>query len=56
MRVREEAGQGIRRDRVGRRLAEFLPTKHIEGVLRDEHGHIAISKLNLSRLFSDLVG
>jgi ATP-dependent phosphofructokinase / diphosphate-dependent phosphofructokinase len=37
-------------------LAEFLPNKHIEGVPRDEHGHIAISKLNLSRLFSDLVG
>jgi ATP-dependent phosphofructokinase / diphosphate-dependent phosphofructokinase len=36
-------------------LAEYLPNKHIEGVPRDEHGHIAISKLNLSRLFSDLV-
>ena len=36
-------------------LAEFLPNKHIEGVPRDEHGHIAISKLNLSRLFADLV-
>jgi ATP-dependent phosphofructokinase / diphosphate-dependent phosphofructokinase len=36
-------------------LAEYLPHKHIEGVPRDEHGHIAIAKLNLSRLFSDLV-
>lgn len=36
-------------------LAEYLPQKHIEGVPRDEHGHIAISKLNLSRLFADLV-
>jgi ATP-dependent phosphofructokinase / diphosphate-dependent phosphofructokinase len=36
-------------------LAEFLPNKHIEGVPRDEHGHIAIAKLNLSRLFADLV-
>jgi ATP-dependent phosphofructokinase / diphosphate-dependent phosphofructokinase len=37
-------------------LAEYLPNKHIEGVPRDEHGHIAIAKLNLSRLFADLVG
>ncbi|MGW8257196.1 MAG: 6-phosphofructokinase [Thermoguttaceae bacterium] len=36
-------------------LAEYLPQKHIEGVPRDEHGHIAISKLNLSRLFAGLV-
>jgi 6-phosphofructokinase len=36
-------------------LAEYLPQKHIEGVPRDEHGHIAISKLNLSRLFAELV-
>jgi ATP-dependent phosphofructokinase / diphosphate-dependent phosphofructokinase len=36
-------------------LAEYLPHKHIEGVPRDEHGHIAIAKLNLSRLFSELV-
>jgi len=37
-------------------LAEFLPHSHIDGVPRDEHGHIAISKLNLSRLFADMVG
>ncbi len=36
-------------------LAELLPFEHIEGVPRDEHGHIAISKLNLSRLFSELI-
>ena len=36
-------------------LAEYLPHKHIEGVPRDEHGHIAIAKLNFSRLFSELV-
>ena len=36
-------------------LAEFLPYEQIRGIPRDEHGHIAISKLNLSRLFSELV-
>ncbi len=55
MRVREEAehkeyGVII----IAEGLAEFLPHRHIEGVPRDEHGHIAVSKLNLSRLFADL--
>jgi ATP-dependent phosphofructokinase / diphosphate-dependent phosphofructokinase len=35
-------------------LAEFLPYSELEGVPRDEHGHIAISKLNLSRFIADL--
>ena len=35
-------------------LAEFLPNTHIEGVPRDEHGHIAVSKFNLGRLFADM--
>jgi len=57
MRVREEAENkryGVIVLAEG--LAEFLPNEHIEGVPRDEHGHIAISKLNLSRFFSELVG
>lgn len=36
-------------------LAEFLSSRHIEGVSRDEHGHIAVSQFNLSRIFSDMV-
>ncbi len=55
MRTREEAERkefGV--IVIAEGLAEFLPHKHIEGVPRDEHGHIAISKLNLSRLFSDM--
>ena len=56
MRVREEAeGKEFGVIVMAEGLAEFLPHTHIEGVPRDEHGHIAISKLNLSRLFSDLV-
>ena len=56
MRVREEAENkpyGVIVMAEG--LAELLPFSHIEGVPRDEHGHIAISRLNLSRLFSELV-
>jgi ATP-dependent phosphofructokinase / diphosphate-dependent phosphofructokinase len=56
MRVREEAESkeyGVVVMAEG--LAEFLPYKEIEGVPRDEHGHIAISKLNLSRFFSERI-
>ncbi len=57
MRVREEAeGKQYGVIILAEGLAEFLPYEHIKGVPRDEHGHIAISKLNLSRLFSDLIG
>lgn len=57
MRVREEAeGKEYGVIVLAEGLAEYLPYQHIEGVPRDEHGHIAISKLNLSRLFADLVG
>ncbi|MGA2059919.1 MAG: 6-phosphofructokinase [Thermoguttaceae bacterium] len=56
MRAREEVeGKEFGVIVVAEGLAEYLPNKHIEGVPRDEHGHIAISKLNLSRLFSELV-
>ncbi len=36
-------------------LAEFLPQKYLEGIDRDEHGHIAISKVNLGNMFAKLV-
>jgi ATP-dependent phosphofructokinase / diphosphate-dependent phosphofructokinase len=57
MRVREEAeGKEFGVVVIAEGLAEFLPHQHIEGVARDDHGHIAISKFNLSRIFADLVG
>jgi 6-phosphofructokinase 1 len=56
IRVREEAeGKEFGVIVLAEGLAEFLPHEHIEGVPRDEHGHIAVSKLNLSRLFAELV-
>ena len=57
MRVREESeGKQFGVVVIAEGLAEYLPSQHIEGVPRDEHGHIAVAKLNLSRLFAELVG
>lgn len=36
-------------------LAELLPQEFVEGVGRDEHGHISISEINLSRIFAKAV-
>ena len=36
-------------------LAEMLPASYLKGIPRDEHGHIAISRLNLARTFASLV-
>lgn len=36
-------------------LAEYLPYQYVKGVSRDEHGHIAISKINLGQVFARLV-
>jgi 6-phosphofructokinase 1 len=36
-------------------LAELLPSKFLEGVGRDEHGHINISAVNLHDIFAELV-
>jgi ATP-dependent phosphofructokinase / diphosphate-dependent phosphofructokinase len=56
MRVREEAeGKQFGVIVIAEGLAEFLPSKHIEGVKRDEHGHIAVAELNLGRLFAKMV-
>jgi 6-phosphofructokinase 1 len=36
-------------------LAELLPNKYLEGIGRDDHGHINISAINLHDIFADLV-
>src|SRR5262249_20202357 len=37
-------------------LAEYLPLQYLEGIRRDDHGHIAISQVNLTRLFAKRSG
>ncbi len=36
-------------------LAELLPMSYLEGIPRDEHGHISISHVNLGQMFARLV-
>ncbi len=36
-------------------LAEYLPAKYLEGVSRDDHGHISIANINLGRMISKLM-
>ncbi|GAC1467095.1 MAG: 6-phosphofructokinase [Isosphaeraceae bacterium] len=36
-------------------LAEFLPSQYLQGIPRDEHGHISIPQVNLGRLFARLI-
>jgi 6-phosphofructokinase 1 len=52
MRAREDEGKPFGVIVLAEGLAELLPEKYIEGVKRDEHGHLAISGINLGRLFS----
>ncbi len=56
IRVREESeGKEFGVIVMAEGLAEYLPMTYLAGVPRDEHGHIAISQLNLCRLFSKLI-
>ena len=36
-------------------LAEYLPATYLEGIPRDDHGHISISQVELGRMFANLV-
>ncbi len=36
-------------------LAELLPERAVEGVARDEHGHLSLGKVNLASLMADVV-
>ena len=36
-------------------LAELLPQQYLEGIPRDDHGHIAISQVDLGRMFARMV-
>jgi 6-phosphofructokinase len=56
MRVREEGeGKPFGVIIVAEGLAEYLPSKYLEGIPRDDHGHIAIAQVNMGRMFARLI-
>ena len=55
MTIREEEGKRFGVIVIAEGLAEYLPTSYLEGIGRDEHGHIAISEINLSQIMATLL-
>ena len=56
MRVREdEEGKDFGVIVIAEGLAEYLPMEFLKGIPRDEHGHIAIAQVKMSRTFAKLI-
>ncbi|QEG36610.1 6-phosphofructokinase [Bythopirellula goksoeyrii] len=55
MTAREREGKEYGVIVIAEGLAEFLPSKYLEGIGRDDHGHINISAVNLHDVFADLI-
>lgn len=55
MLAREREGREYGTIVIAEGLAEYLPSNYIEGVSRDDHGHINISSINLSAIISKLL-
>ena len=55
MTAREKEGKEYGVIVIAEGLAELLPNKYLEGVGRDDHGHINISAINLHDIFAELV-
>ncbi|MEM6363500.1 MAG: 6-phosphofructokinase [Planctomycetota bacterium] len=55
MLAREREGRQYGTIVIAEGMAEYLPSKYLEGISRDDHGHINISAINLSALMSQLL-
>jgi 6-phosphofructokinase 1 len=55
MQVREEEGKSFGVFVLAEGLAELLPYSYLEGIPRDDHGHISISEVSLGPLFAKLL-
>lgn len=55
MRARDQEGKNFGIIVMAEGLAEFLPIRYLEGIPRDDHGHISIAQVNLGRLFAKLI-
>ncbi|QDT06341.1 Pyrophosphate--fructose 6-phosphate 1-phosphotransferase [Rubripirellula lacrimiformis] len=55
MLAREREGRQYGTIVVAEGMAEFLPSKYLEGVSRDDHGHINIASIHLSSMMSGML-
>jgi 6-phosphofructokinase 1 len=55
MTTREKEGKEYGVIVIAEGLAELLPEEYLEGIGRDDHGHISISAVNLHDIFSGLI-
>lgn len=55
MLVREREGKDFGVIVIAEGLAELLPAEHLQGIPRDDHGHISISDISLGPMFAKLV-
>jgi len=53
--ARENEGKDFGVIVIAEGVAEFLPMKYLEGIPRDDHGHISISQVELGRMLAGLV-
>jgi 6-phosphofructokinase 1 len=56
MTTREDEGKEYGVIIIAEGLAELLPQEYLEGIGRDEHGHISISAVSLHKIFGRLIG
>ena len=55
MKVREQENKEFGVVVMAEGMAEYLPIRYLEGIPRDEHGHISIAQVNFGRLFAKLI-
>jgi 6-phosphofructokinase 1 len=55
MRVREQEKKEFGVIVLAEGIAEYLPRKQLEGIGKDDHGHISIAQIHMARLFTELV-
>jgi len=55
MQAREKAGRNYGVIVIAEGLAEYLPNSYLEGISRDDHGHIAISNIAIGKAFATML-
>lgn len=55
MLAREKAGRNYGVIVIAEGLAEYLPNSYLDGIPRDDHGHIAISSIAIGRAFATML-